>query len=139
MESQRQPTLMPKSFFGQSTNAGKIREMERAPNTNTTPSIPSPTSTTFNPSTDPHHGPTFSPSLPTLCARSPTSPDIPVPPLAIAVADSLEPGSADFGPEVAAQGHTSPPSLSDGMVRSGAWNMRGFVRNDHCRLREEVI
>ena len=38
-----------------------------------------PTSTTFNPSTDPHHGPTFSPSShtifpPTLCARSPPHP-----------------------------------------------------------------
>ena len=127
------------SFLDKVLTSRTLDRLKEQPNSSITPSIPSPNSTPSIPSTDQHHGPTFSPSLPTLCARSPTSPDIPVPPLAIAVADSLEPGSADFGPEVAAQGYTSPPSLSDGIVRSGAWNMRGFVRNDHCRLREEVI
>ena len=49
------------------------------------------------------------------------------------------PGTADLGPEATARGPASPPSPTEGKVRCGVWNMRGFVSNDHCRLREKVI
>jgi len=49
------------------------------------------------------------------------------------------PGTADLRPEATARRPAGPSSPTDGKVRCGVWNMRGFVRNDHCRLREKVI
>ena len=81
---------------------------------------------------------------PTLCAKSSTSPnittpEIPMGPLATAMAGDLRPGTADLRPEATARRPASPYSPTEGKVRCGVWNMRGFVSNDHCRLREKVI
>ena len=124
----------PKPFLGDDPT--QRRREHPAPLPTPIQSLPIPAAPPFpQPHPHPHIYPPSPPSI--FCARSSTSPSIaasqtPTADLATTVVGRFGAGTAAWGPS------GSLPPIG-GKVRCGLWNVRGFISNEHCRLRERII